>query len=93
MSLAFHETEACEGVVQYIERREGAIRHDVKAQDRDPNTPPDVRVELTLRLQGSLYAIEHTGIEPFDGFMAHQNRAADLFDPIQTLATLALGPS
>jgi len=35
---------------------------------------------MTFRLGNQLYAIEHTGIEPFDGFMEHQNRSRDLFN-------------
>lgn len=91
MSLAFHEFEACEGIVQYLERRERAVRSELTVQDKDPGTSPDARVEMTLRLAGSLYAIEHTGIEPFDGFMAHQNRARDLFQPIEIAAIRELG--
>jgi hypothetical protein len=36
------------------------------------------------------YAIEHTGIEPFDGFMEHQNRAPALFRPLEAGIATAL---
>jgi hypothetical protein len=47
-------------------------------------------VEMTFRLGDQLHALEHTGIEPFDGFMAHQNRASSLFLPLQAAAVAAL---
>lgn len=89
--LSFHEHETCEGVIQYLEARSGTARTDVQFRDIGDRTAPNARVEMTFRIRGQLYAIEHTGIEPFDGFMAHQNRAADLFAPIDTAATAALG--
>lgn len=78
-------------MIQYLEARHSATRTDVHLRDIGSETAPDARVEMTFRLSGRLYAIEHTGIEPFDGFMAHQNRAADLFEPIAKAATAALG--
>jgi hypothetical protein len=89
--LAFHETETCEGIIQYLEQRESARRSDVQIRDRGSETSADARVELTFRLGAQLYALEHTGIEPFDGFMAHQNRASSLFRPLQEAAAASLG--
>jgi hypothetical protein len=62
----------------------------VRARDKGNHTSPDARVEMTFRLGDQLYAIEHTGIEPFDGFMEHQNRATDLFKPLEVAITSAL---
>lgn len=90
--LSYHETEICEGIIQHLERRERAAREDVCVQDKGDRTSPDARVEMTFHLDGQLYAIEHTGIEPFDGFMAHQNRAADLFRPLEDLIAASLMP-
>lgn len=88
--LDFHQNETCEGIIQHLEIREGAKRRDVQVRDADNCTPPDARVEMTFWLRDQLYAIEHTGIEPFDGFMAHQNRSRDLFKPIEAGAGTAL---
>src|SRR3954447_5624922 len=89
--LKFHQSETCEGIIQHLERRERATRHDVTVRDKGNQTPPDARVEMTFRLGDQLYAIEHTGIEPFDGLMEHQNRAPELFHPLQTDAAVSLG--
>src|SRR5262245_47387843 len=89
--LSFHQSETCEGIIQHLEMRERAKRRDVVVRDIGNHTSPDARVEMTFRLGNQLYAIEHTGIEPFDGFMEHQNRSRDLFKPLETGATAALG--
>jgi hypothetical protein len=89
--LAFHETETCEGIIQHLEQRQCAWRSDVQIRDRGSETSADARVEMTFRLGDQLYAIEHTGIEPFDGFMTHQNRAASLFLPVQAAVAATLG--
>lgn len=88
--LAFHETETCEGIIQHLEQRERVPRSDVQIRDRGSETSADARVEMTFRLGSQLYALEHTGIEPFDGFMAHQNRASSLFAPLQAAAAASL---
>jgi hypothetical protein len=45
---------------------------------------------MTFRLGEQFYAMEHTGIEPFDGFMEHQNRAPALFKPLEAGIIAAL---
>jgi hypothetical protein len=89
LMLNFHETETCEGIIQHLEKREGAKRCDVRSREGN-DTPPDARVEMTFRLGDKLYAIEHTGIEPFEGFMAHQNRAPQLFAPLEAAVAAEL---
>jgi hypothetical protein len=88
--LKFHESQTCEGIIQLLEARECTARRDVLARDKGNHTWPEGRVEMTLRLGDQLYAIEHTGIEPFDGFMEHQNRAPELFEPLEAAITSAL---
>jgi hypothetical protein len=88
--LAFHETETCAGIIEHLERRERARRSEVQIRDRGSETSADARVEMTFRLGAQLYALEHTGIEPFEGFMAHQNRASSLFLPLQAAAAASL---
>jgi hypothetical protein len=90
LMLKFHETETCEGIIQYLEKREGATRWDVRSREGN-GTPPNARVEMTFRLGEQLYAIEQTGIEPFEGFMAHQNRAPQLFAPLEAAVAAELG--
>jgi len=58
----FHEGKACDAVLQFLERRESATRQDIRRPDKEGDPDP---VELSMRLLGCLYAVEHTGIEPF----------------------------
>ncbi len=88
--LKFHESETCEGIIRHLEFREAKTRNDVRLRDKGNHTSPDARVEMTFWLGDQLYAIEHTGIEPFDGFMEHQNRAPELFGPLEAAVTTAL---
>jgi hypothetical protein len=90
--LSTHETEICRGIIQLLERRDGALHSDLIIRDKGSNTPPEARVEMTFRLNNQLYAIEHTVIEPFNGFLAHQNRAADRFVPLEKAISDALIP-
>jgi hypothetical protein len=89
--LSFHQKETCEGIIQHLEMREHTKRRDVQVRDIGNHTSPEARVEMTFRFGNQLYAIEHTGIEPFDGFMKHQNRSRDLFKPLEAGAAAALG--
>jgi hypothetical protein len=88
--LIFHQEEACEGIIRHLEAREGHTRRDVRVRDTGNHALADRRVEMTFWLGDQFYAIEHTGIEPFDGFVEHQNRAPELFDPLHTEITAAL---
>src|SRR5215472_16532954 len=89
--LTFHQREVCEGIIQHLEMRERTKRRDAQVRDIGNHTSPDARVEMTFRFGNQLYAIEHTGIEPFDGFMEHQNRSRELFKPLEEGATATLG--
>jgi hypothetical protein len=90
MTLKFHQNDTCEGLIRYLESREKTTRRDLQVCDKHPS--PDARVEMTFWLGDQLYAIEHTGIEPFEGFMAHQNKAPQLFEPLEKKIIAALAP-
>jgi hypothetical protein len=82
--LKFHQEETCEGIIQRLEAREDKTRRDVRERDKDSHmASPDARVEMTFWLGDQLYALEHTGIEPFDGFMDLQNSAHRLVEPFR----------
>ena len=71
--LQFHEGNACDAVVRYLERREGAARANLRFPERERHPAP---VELLCAIGGHLFALEHTGIEPFAGYMQLQREAA-----------------
>jgi len=90
MTLKFHEHETCEGLIRYLASREKATLCDVQVCDKHPS--PGARVEMTFRLGDQCYAIEHTGIEPFEGFMELQNRTPLWFEPLERGIIAALQP-
>jgi hypothetical protein len=77
--LTFNEGRACDAIIKLLEEREGAQRSNVRLHDHDK---PGHTVELTFELGPRLYAMEHTGIEPFADFMKMDRESARLFDPI-----------
>lgn len=89
-ALKYNEGLACDAIVQIIEKRVSAHRAHVQTHDNDPD--PGRRVELTFRLGSQLYAVEHTGIEPFSDFMRMNGDSRRLFDPITKGAASAITP-
>jgi hypothetical protein len=63
--LDFHQSETCEGIIQHLELREGATRHDVRVRDIGNHTSPDARVEMTFRLiRGAAFASLKAPLRP-----------------------------
>jgi hypothetical protein len=77
--LRFNEGKACDAVLQHLERRDGAARTAMRFPDREGHAAP---VELVCTIGDRLYAIEHTGIEPFDGHMRANAEDERLIQPI-----------
>jgi hypothetical protein len=91
--LRFDQNRVCEAIIRHLEAREGHPRADVCLRDHGMEIASvDARVEMTFFIGGQLYALEHTGIEPFDGFVEMNNEAGRLFDPLQQGLTGLLDP-
>ena len=69
----FNEGRACDAVIRYLERRFGAVRANVQFPDRDRLAAP---IEVAFELSSTLFAMEHTGIEPFEGHTRLQTTAS-----------------
>ena len=80
MTSAFHEGKACDAVLRFIEKRETAMRQGLRCPDREGHDDP---VELACQLNDTLFAFEHTGIEPFSGQIELGNHARSFFKPIE----------
>jgi hypothetical protein len=78
--LTFNEGKVCEAIVRHLELREGAIRADVQSPEAAHHADP---VELTWQFGDQLFALEHTGIEPFDDHMRLEAESRRHFDPIR----------
>ena len=81
MALQFHERECCIAIVRFLEDREGAKFKHASSPELARDTAP---VELVIHLGARDYAIEHTGIEPFSGFVRMTSEADWRLSPIET---------
>jgi hypothetical protein len=88
-ALAFNEGKACDAVVRVLEAREGKSREDLRFPERDRHAAP---IELTCKIGDRLFALEHTGIEPFAGHMQMEADADRLFLPIEAMLVGKLPP-
>ena len=82
LDVGFHEGKACDAVVRILEAREKATRCDVTFPEEENHRAP---VELTFKLNGQLFAMEHTGIEPFEGHVNLTALAKSNLLPIEDL--------
>jgi hypothetical protein len=88
--LRFNEGKACEAIIRHVEARAKAQRANVALHDAHPKA--DRRIELTFEVGATLYAMEHTGIEPFPDFMRMNGDAKRLYEPIVQAVSGALPP-
>jgi hypothetical protein len=87
-ALSFNEGKVCDAIVRRLEEREQYTRADVRSPEQENHKSP---VELAFKLGNQLYALEHTGIEPFDGHMLMEAQTEKLFAPITSALKESLG--
>jgi hypothetical protein len=78
--LNFNEGKVCDAVVRRLEEREQSLRTNIRSPELQGHKFP---VELAFNLRTQLFALEHTGIEPFDGHMELEAQTEKLFAPIK----------
>lgn len=86
--LSFNEGKVCDAVVRRLEEREQHTREALRWPEKENHQHP---VELTFKLGSQLYAIEHTGIEPFEGHVRMEAQTERLFAPIAAALKDSLG--
>lgn len=87
--LRFNEGKACDAVLRRLEAREGQHRTDLRFPERERHLAP---IELVCEIGNVLFAIEHTGIEPFFGHMRLEAEAGVHFRPIEAMVAGRLPP-
>src|SRR5450432_4301472 len=85
--FGFNEGKACDAVLRHLEARAGAARERLAWPEKEGHAAP---VELTCSIGGVLFAIEHTGIEPFAGHVRLNVDAERHIAPIETMLAGAL---
>jgi hypothetical protein len=77
--MQFHEGKACDAILRHLEDRQGALRTNIRWPEKERHAAP---VELVCSIGNQLYAVEHTGIEPFSGLLRLNNEFDHHFGPI-----------
>jgi hypothetical protein len=73
-----------------LESREGKSRQNVRLPEQERHAAP---IELACHIGDQLFALEHTGIEPFAGHMQMEAEAERLFRPIEMMLAGKLPPA
>lgn len=89
MVLKFNEGKSCDAVLRVLEAREGQARSAVRLPEQERHPAP---IELACQIGDTLFALEHTGIEPFAGHVQMTAEADRLFRPIETMLAGKLPP-
>jgi hypothetical protein len=79
MALKFNEGVACEAIVRHLESQAKGVRSNMRWPEEEQHQFP---IEAAFNIGEQLYAIEHTGIEPFKGHVQMEAEAERLFTPI-----------
>jgi hypothetical protein len=88
--LRFNEGKACDAILRRLEAREGAPRTNLRSPELQRHAAP---IELACEIASRLFAIEHTGIEPFAGHMRLEAEAGVHFRPIEVMVAGHLPPN
>jgi hypothetical protein len=86
--LTFNEGKVCDAIVRRIEAREIGTRAGLRWPEQEHHAFP---IELVFTIGAQLFAMEHTGIEPFKGHVQMNAKADRLFTPIVDALNNALG--
>lgn len=86
--LNFNEGKACDAVIRRLEDREGNQRTNLRRPEQDKHK---FAIEIAFCLGDQLYALEHTGIEPFEGHLRMEAQTDRLFGPITNALRGSLG--
>lgn len=80
MKRRFNEGKACDAVLRYLEEREDGKREQLRFPEEEGHPSP---IELTCMLNGRLFALEHTGIEPFPHHIKLHAQVSALMKPVE----------
>jgi hypothetical protein len=86
--LKFNEGKVCDAIIRRLEERENLVRTGLRWPEQERHRFP---VEIAFTLGNQLFALEHTGIEPFEGHVRMEAQAERLFAPIINALKDALG--
>lgn len=77
--MYFNEDRVCEAIIQYIEEREKARRVNPSRPEKEQHSAP---IDFAWEIADKTYALEHTGIEPFEHYVRLKAEYNFHFKPI-----------
>jgi hypothetical protein len=86
-NIGFNEGKACDAVIGYLEHREATLRGNCCNPEAALHHAP---IDFACRIGNTLFALEHTGIEPFEKYFLFQKYVHHYLDPVSALLTGAL---
>src|ERR1700674_2830350 len=86
--LSFNEGKVCDAIVRRLAEREQHARAALRWPEQENHKSP---VEIAFMLGNQLYALEHTGVEPFEGHLRMEAQTEKLFAPITNALKDSLG--
>jgi hypothetical protein len=75
----FNEGKVCDAIVHHLEKRANASRTGLRWPEDERHPFPG---EIVFTIGSHLFALEHTGIEPFKGHVQMEAEASRHFAPI-----------
>ena len=86
----FNQGKACDAVIRRIEVREGSSRRELFFPEKENHA---ARVDCTCLIGGRRFALEHTGIEPFERLIELEAKEPAHFKPIRDRLVGRLPPT
>lgn len=90
MHVGFNEGKACDAILRRIEASMRARRQNCRWPENERHS---AAVELVCEIGGKHFALEHTGVEPFEGYVRLQNDALTHFRPLEARISDTLPPT
>jgi hypothetical protein len=86
-TIGFNEGKVCDAVVGYLEHRAAVSRRNCRNPEAERHHAP---IDFACHIGNTLFAFEHTGIEPFENYISFQNYVHHYLDPVSEMLAGAL---
>jgi hypothetical protein len=81
-TIGFNEGKVCDAVVRYLEHRTAASRRNCRNPEPEQHHAP---IDFACHIGNTLFAFEHTRIEPFENYLLFQTYVHHYLDPVSEM--------
>ena len=78
-AIGFNEGRSCDAVIRLLEQREGCSRTNCRKPEAERHDGP---IDFACNIGSMFFAVEHTGVEPFENYLTFQSYARFYIYPI-----------